>query len=199
MRLYLIRHGEITGAHTRRYNGHRDVELSENGRIQIERLAEYLRERVEIDAFYSSDLKRSIDSARIIADRYQSRPIAIPDIRERNFGEWEGMTFDEICEKYPNAFYSWAKDPLNYSPIGGESTIEVRDRIMPVIEELSKKHRSDTIAIVGHGGINRIIICELLGIPLKNIFRIEQDFGALNIIDFFENINIVKLVNLTLE
>lgn len=143
---------------------------------------------------YCSDLKRAVQSAEIIATPLDLEPIALCELRERNFGEWEGMTFDEIEKRYPEEFRAWMKDPLRFSPPGGESTVEVRDRAMRAIEKIVNQG-SVNIAIVAHGGINRIILCELLGMPLENIFRIEQDFGALNIIEFHDGYPVVKLLN----
>lgn len=199
MELYLIRHGEIMGAQKRKYNGHRDVPLSDNGKVQLGCVAEFLKEKAALNAIYASDLSRSIESARIIGEPQSLQPLLMPAFRERSFGQWEGMTFDEIAAQNPDAFYAWARDPLNFSPVGGESTASVRNRVMPAFEELRAKHDGHKIAIVAHGGVNRIILCELLGVPLQNIFRIEQDFGALNIIEFLKDMPVVKKLNFVVE
>ena len=95
-------------------------------------------------------------------------------------------SFDEIKEEYPDAFTAWAENPLKFSPMEGESTLDVKGRALRVFNEITEKHNGDSIAIVAHGGINRVILCELLGIPLENIFRIEQDFAALNVIELWD-------------
>ncbi len=199
-RLYLIRHGETEGADKKRYKGHIDVPLSENGIKQMERLAEYISAKAtsKLSVVYCSDLSRAIKSAEIIAEPHSIKPVVFKDLRERNFGIWEGMTFDEIKEKYPEEFNVWANNPLKFSPMQGESTIEVKERALKVFSEIIEKHKGQCIAIVAHGGINRIILCHLLGIPLENIFRIEQDFAAVNIIEFYDEYPTVKLINFTL-
>jgi len=116
-------------------------------------------------------------------------------LRERNFGLWEGMSFDEIREKYPLEFDAWADNPLEFSPMEGESTLAMRDRVIQAMKEIMGNHNKENIAIVAHGGVNRIILCHLLGIPLGNIFRIEQDYGALNIIEFWDKGPVIKLLN----
>jgi alpha-ribazole phosphatase len=258
-RLYLIRHGETEGGGVKRYKGAIDVPLSEKGMKQMERVSEYIVELFQnsstfygskqsnppappvihptpplekgglMKAVYCSDLKRAIKSAEIIAEPYRLNPVKIPDLRERNFGIWEGMSFDEIREKYPSEFESWANNPLKYSPTGGESTIEVRDRVIKALDKILNNHnsqnteytppthpspsrgegkggggspgpgvcalKSEHITIVAHGGVNRIILCHLLGIPLENIFRIEQDCAALNVIEFWDKYPVVKLIN----
>ncbi|MBI5098413.1 MAG: alpha-ribazole phosphatase [Nitrospirae bacterium] len=207
--LYLIRHGETEGAETRRYKGHIDVPMSENGIRQMERVAEYLSAEVqklgsaevtsELSVIYCSDLNRAVKSAGIIAEPHGLKPIIMPELRERNFGIWEGMSFDEIKDKYPNEFNAWADNPLKFSPMQGESTIEVRDRALKAFDKITVQHNGHNIAIVSHGGINRIMLCELLGIPLENIFRVEQDYGCINVVELWDNYPVVKLINGRIE
>ena len=191
-KIYLIRHGETEGADARRYKGHIDVPLSENGIEQVRRLSQYLSRNPEsgtrnpVQAVYTSTLSRAVKSAEIIAEPYGLKPVVVEDLKERGFGVWEGMSFDEIKEQYPDAFTAWAENPLKFSPMEGESTLDVKDRALRVFNEITEKHNGDSIAIVAHGGINRVILCELLGIPLENIFRIEQDFAALNVIELWD-------------
>jgi len=202
---YLIRHGETEGGGIKRYKGHIDVPLSENGIRQMRRLSVFISAEVQkcgsasLTAIYCSDLSRAIKSAEIIAEPFGLKPIIMPDLRERSFGLWEGMSFDEIREKYPEEFKAWAGNPLKYSPIGGESTMEVKDRVINALKKILKNtgHRIHNIAIVSHGGVNRIILCHVLGIPLENIFRIEQDYGALNIVEFYDEYPVIKLMNYT--
>lgn len=206
--LYLIRHGETKGAEQRRYKGAIDVPLSEIGVRQMEQVSKYIylnteynqnteyRTRdTELNAVYCSDLSRAIRSAEIVAEPHSLKPIIVPSLRERNFGIWEGMSFDKIKEKYPEEFEAWAGNPLKFSPMGGESTLEVRERVIKALDEIIGSHEEGRISIVAHGGVNRIILCHFLGIPLENIFRIEQDYGALNIIEFWDKYPVVKLLN----
>ena len=211
--LYLIRHGETEGAEKRRYKGTTDVPLSENGIRQMEQLSAYIVKEIKncsnppsppllkggkgglLDAVYCSDLKRAIKSAELIAEPHSINPIIVPSLRERNFGIWEGMSFDEIKEKYPEKFDAWAGNPLKFSPMGGESTLEVKSRVMKALDEIIRNHNGKHFAIVAHGGVNRIILSHWLGIPLENIFRIEQDYGALNIVEFWDRYPVVKLIN----
>jgi alpha-ribazole phosphatase len=208
--LYLIRHGETEGAEIRRYKGTLDVPLSEKGMKQVERVSEHILKLMStiqkeedalpvyernLAAVYSSDLSRALKSAEIIARPHSLRPIAVPSLRERNFGLWEGMSFEEIKEKYHEEFKAWAGNPMEFSPVNGESTLEVRDRVMDAFEKIVQAHPGGRVAIVAHGGVNRIILCHILGIPLENIFRVEQDFAALNIIEFWDRYPVVKLMN----
>jgi broad specificity phosphatase PhoE len=223
--LYLVRHGETEGSETKRYKGSIDVSLSEKGIGQIKGSSAFIRDHLEktassrhlsylkdihasagegssahpadsrLEAVYCSDLSRAVRSAGIIAEPYGVKPVETPALRERSFGIWEGMTFNEIKEKYPAEFEAWAGNPLRYSPIEGESTLGVRDRILPSLTGILDSHRGENIAIVAHGGVNRIILCHFLGIPLENIFRVEQDYAAVNIIEIWDKYPVVKLLN----
>ena len=197
--LYLIRHGETEGGEVRRYKGTIDVPLSEKGVSQMEQISKYIVEKGGreglMSAVYCSDLTRAIRSAEIVAEPHSLKPVIISSLRERNFGLWEGMSFDEIMEKYPLEFDAWAGNPLKFSPMEGESTLAMRDRVIQAMSEIMENHNKENIAIVAHGGVNRIILCHILGIPLENIFRIEQDYGALNIIEFWDKYPVVKLLN----
>jgi alpha-ribazole phosphatase len=204
--LYLVRHGETEGAEVKRYKGSIDVPLSEKGERQIEQVSAFILKDLQKrsdppsppafpGAVYCSDLRRAIRSAEIIAKPYSLDPVIVPSLRERNFGIWEGMSFDEIREKYPEEFDAWAGNPLQFSPMQGESTIAMKERVIDAFEKIIGKHKGDSIAIVSHGGVNRIILCHTLGISLENIFRVEQDYAALNIIEFWERYPVVKLMN----
>jgi alpha-ribazole phosphatase len=148
-----------------------------------------------LNAVYCSDLSRAVRSAEIIAEPYGLAPVKIPELRERSFGVWEGMTFTEIKERYPGEFEAWADNPVAHSPVGGESTLEVKERVVKALEEILNRHIGDNVAIVAHGGVNRILICHVLGTPIENIFRIEQDYGAVNVIEFWNKYPVVKLLN----
>ncbi|MCX8030151.1 MAG: histidine phosphatase family protein [Thermodesulfovibrionales bacterium] len=219
--LYLIRHGATAGDDVKRYKGSIDVPLSERGVEQINRSLNFIQEHSKktvlhrqqnylvdihggqtngdgtLKAVYCSPLSRAVKSAEIIANHYGIRPIEVADLTERNFGSWEGMTYLEIKEKFPEEFSKWASNPLKYCPPGGESTIEVRDRVIKAIENIVNIHKvkGDNIAVVAHGGVNRIILCYFMGVPLENIFRIEQDHASVNIIEFWDRYPVIKLVN----
>lgn len=154
-----------------------------------------VQKRNALDAVYSSDLQRAIKSAEIFAKPFGLMPEIVPALRERHFGIWEGMSFSEIKKKYPDGFSAWAKDPLANSPIGGETTLQVKERVIPALKEIISRHAGRQLAVVSHGGVIRVALCHFLGMPLSNIFRIEQDTAAVNIIEFWEAYPVVKLIN----
>lgn len=198
--LYLIRHGETEGSHERRYKGTIDVPLSERGRRQAEATGGYMKRMgLRPETVYSSPLVRAHGSAELVAGHFALEPKVVPELRERDFGVWEGMTFDEINHRWPEAFGSWADNPLKFSPMNGESTLEVRDRIVPVIDRLVRDAEHESIAVVAHGGVNRVVLCHYTGVPLENIFRVEQGFACLNVIRFYDGLPVLDLMNYTPE
>jgi len=194
-RVYLMRHGEVANGAERRYNGHIDVDITENGVQQMHRLAGLLAGKV-LSAVYSSDLIRSVKGARIIADKAGISPTSFEVLRERSVGAWEGLTAEEIKERFPEEYHLWRADLLNYRPPGGECLLDVKNRILPAYKRIVGSHPDGSIALLLHGGVNRIILADALGMEIANLFRIDQAFGAMNIIDYFEDgIAVVRLVN----
>ena len=194
--LYLIRHGETEGSEIKRYKGSIDVPLSERGIAQIRSASVFINSS-KLSAVYCSPLSRALKSAEIIAEPHGLNPLIMHGLRERSFGVWEGMLFDEIKKQYPDEFKAWADNPLRFSPVGGENTLEVRDRALQSLDKILKKHNGESISIVAHGGVNRVILCDIMGIPFENLFRIEQDFAAVNVIEFWDTYPVVKGLNLT--
>jgi alpha-ribazole phosphatase len=194
-RVYLMRHGEVDNGLEKRYNGHIDVDITEKGIEQMHRLAGLLDGK-PVKAVYSSDLIRSVKGARIVSARLGLEHTPVRTLRERSVGQWEGMTAEEIKLRYPEEFKAWRTDLLNYRPPEGECLQDVRDRILPEYKRIVASHPAEEIAMLLHGGVNRIILADALGLDPLNLFRIDQAFGALNIIDHFDDgMTVVKLMN----
>lgn len=197
--IYLLRHGETEGA-KKVYKGHIDVPLSRDGEAQIEKVASFLKKYVKKynlkpEIIYSSPLKRAFVSAEILGKTLSLKVKSEEILKERSFGKWEGLSINEIVSLYPDDFERWRLNPARFSPPEGESTLEVSKRASEALRRIIKAHKDSQIFITAHGGINRVILCNILGMPLENIFRIEQDFACVNIIEFYENQPVVKLIN----
>ena len=194
-RIYLVRHGQVKGYEKIPICGHTDVDLTETGVLQLEKMAERLR-LVEPGAIFASDLKRAVNGARQIA-RYHNVPVHfLPELREMYFGDWEGRSLGEIIRNYPEELEKRTKDPSHYAcPGGGESIFRLSDRIMPVFERICAEEAGKDIVIVAHGGVNRVILSHALGLDLSRIFNVQQDYGCLNIVDYFPDSVMVKLIN----
>lgn len=194
-KVYLMRHGEVANHGEKRYNGHIDVDITENGVQQMYRLAGLL-EGKNIVAIYSSDLLRSAKGAEIISRRIGKSYTPLRELRERSLGAWEGLTAEEINMRFPDEYLLWRADLLNYRPPGGECLLDVRNRILPVFRNLVLSHPGQDIAMLLHGGVNRVILADALGLDVRNLFRVDQAYGALNVIDYFDDdMAVVRLLN----
>lgn len=193
-RLYLVRHGQVADGHTDRYHGHNDIGLSPQGERQLERLAADLA-AVPLVAVYSSDLTRSRQGAEILCQGRSLKPEAVPQFREIHFGIWEGLTFSEIAARYPQELQARLRDLAAYRIPGGESLLDVRQRVMPKLKEILARHEGQAVALVAHAGVNRVILAEALGLPLAHLFRLDQAYGCLNIIDYLPDFTVVRLLN----
>lgn len=193
-RLYLARHGQICGFERMTTNGHTDVDITETGVIQMNSLAERLR-LVEINAIYATGLKRTEKGARIIG-QYHTVPIKTkPELKEIFFGDWEGMPLEEIERAYPGELDKRYADIAGYRPPNGENMADVSKRVLGCLKEILSEEAGKNILIVAHGGVNRLIICDALGLPVKSLFNIQQDYGCLNIIEYYPENRLVRLVN----
>ncbi len=194
--LVLVRHGETEWNRSSRYQGVMDIELNRKGKTQAEKLYNYLKKE-EFDAIYSSTLKRAYHTIKDIADYQNKDVITIADLMEINFGDWEGLTFSEIEEDYPELAEKWATDPTCCKPPEGEHIKEVEERVGKTIDRIIDKNADNKILIATHGGVVRIIIAYLLELPLSRIFSIEVDNVSISRIKFYKHYPVLKLLNST--
>ena len=194
-RIHLIRHGQVAGYDQPRYNGQTDVALTDVGMEQYHLLKERLA-GTKISACYTSDLSRCTIGAGIICEQLGIEPVARRELRELNIGIWEGMTWQEITERWPVEWQARLADLVNYRVPQGENLLDVQSRVMPVIAEIIERHKGQEILVVGHGGVNRVVLLNVIGAPLDGVFNIEQNYGCYNIIDYYaDGRATVKLLN----
>jgi alpha-ribazole phosphatase len=193
-RLYLVRHGQVADGHTHRYHGHNDVGLSPAGERQLERLAAQLKNE-PLAGVYASDLTRALKGAEIICRGRDLTPQPFAEFREVNFGSWEGLSFAEIMAQYPAELEERFRDLTNFRIPGGESLKDVKARALPKLRELLSRHAGAAFLVVAHAGINRVILSDALGLTLDNLFRLDQNYGCLNIVDYFPDLSVVRLIN----
>jgi phosphoserine phosphatase len=179
--IYLVRHGEVLHAETRRFIGHLDVPLSARGERQCAVQANALRE-VELAAIFSSDLVRARRSAEIIAAPHGLTPLELPALREMSMGRWDGLTAKEIERQEPDAFSDWMARVGEFPFPEGESVPNLLERAWPAFESIASRYAGRAIAIVAHGGTNRALLCRALGLPLARLLGFGQDYGALSVL-----------------
>jgi probable phosphoglycerate mutase len=152
-RIIAVRHGETAWNVDARIQGQLDIQLNETGRWQARRVGRALAAE-ELIAVYSSDLGRAHETARAIAEASRIAVVAHPGLRERRFGMFEGKTFDEIHEAWPDHAQNWKKRIPDWEPPqGGESLLQLRERVARTVSDLAARHRGQQIAVVAHGGV----------------------------------------------
>ena len=191
--VWLIRHGLTVGG-TGRCCGRYDVRLSTDGLQQANAIGSRLA-REPVSQVYSSDLSRALDTARLIVESHRLPIHTLTDLAEINFGDLDGLTFTEIQERYAGILESWMTRPtLTHFP-NGESFAQMRARVLAAFELILSRHSRETIVIVTHAGVIRLVLAAALSIPDDRIFRLAQDYGAINRIKYFDDGPIVELMN----
>lgn len=182
MSIYIVRHGETDWNREGIYQGQTDTPLNENGR-QTARELGCILSRIKFTTIYSSDLLRARETAEII-NSFLNVPIYYTqDLRELNFGDWTGISIWEMEEKDPELFKKWQEDPWNISPPGGETFRELTERVIRVLEEITKRHKGENILVVSHAGPIKAIIFGLLSATGKAYWNIKISHSTVVIID----------------
>ena len=183
-RILLVRHGATVFSAEERFAGSSDIDLSNAGRELARRLADRLA-KVRIDAFYCSDMKRTIQTATYVAQAHGRTPLTDPGLREIDHGKWEGMIHTDVEKRFAPDYAAWAADPFNTAPTGGETGLHVLSRAMPALTRIVVEHQGQTVFVAGHKATNRILLCALLGVdPREYRERLAQDLACLNVLDF---------------
>lgn len=169
-KLILIRHGETDWNAQRRYQGQSDVPLNDAGHRQAAALAQRL-EGVDISAIYSSDLRRARQTASEIASLHPLPVRDEPRLKEISFGRWEGLTYGEIQERWPEEMAAWFADPIQVTPPGGETLAQVAGRVKAALDDIVRTNAGGTVAIVAHGGTLRVLLCAAIEIDPRAQWR----------------------------
>jgi len=179
-RIIAVRHGETAWNVDARIQGQLDIGLNDTGRWQARRVGEALAAE-EITAVYSSDLGRAHQTAQSISEVKGVPVIADEGLRERSFGIFEGKTFDEIHETWPDHAHNWRKRiPEWQPPDGGESLLELRERVTRTMRELAARHPGEQIVIVAHGGVLDALYRIATGQEVNSPRTWELPNGAIN-------------------
>jgi broad specificity phosphatase PhoE len=183
-RLYLIRHGATELSLEDRFAGNTDVDLSAEGRWQAERLAARLADD-RITAIYCSPMRRTMETARIVAGPHHLVLNMRDELREIHHGRWETLRRAEVEAQFPDEYAAWQEDPYTFAPQGGESGLSVMARALPVIRDIVTGHTDQNVALVSHKATIRLLISSLLGFDARGYRdRLDQSPACLNILDF---------------
>ena len=187
LRLLLVRHGESVWNEEERIQGQQDIPLSENGRRQAMALGERLRD-VKIDACFSSPLKRATETAELILKASgNSLPIVtLPELMERNFGEWEGKCVADLKVESADDFARWVAAHYLPAPPKGESIEELLKRVKKGLERILAEVSDGTVLVVGHSGSVKAAVCVLFQLPPESFAKLKVDNASLTVLEISE-------------
>ncbi len=196
--IYLVRHGETIWNRSGHYQGVTDVALNERGIEQAKMCALALSD-VPFEKIISSDLQRARITAEEIASYHKNTPFALDSrLQEIDFGAWEGLTYEEISDRWPGYIEKMYEDATNVHIEGGESFVDVQKRAWSAIEDaIVDVKDGGNLLVVCHGGVIRTLICKAIGVNLKHAWNFRQGNTAINIIEYHGNgpFNTIQLLN----
>jgi probable phosphoglycerate mutase len=187
VRVLLIRHGQTEWNRVERYRGQIDVPLNETGRQQAQALARRLASW-SIQAVYAGPLERAVKTAEPIAEVLGLPCQPVAGFLDINYGEWVGLTPAEAALRDPESHDQWLNAPHLVRIPGGESLADIRDRAVAAVDELLDRHAEETIVIVGHQVVNKVVICAVLGLSNASFWRLRQENGCLNILAYHDGL-----------
>ena len=194
--LFLIRHGETKWNRELKFQGHADPGLNERGIEQAQTTAQFFANHC-FDRFYSSDLKRAEQTAEIIAAPHKLPILSLKDLREINYGHWEGQTYRQLWAKDPQGMEKWSNNPLAINPPAGEALDDFQSRVVNSFLSLIKDSAGKKVVVVGHGGTIMVYLAYLLQMPLRLCYRFQLDNLGISRVIFYDQGPIIKMINNT--
>lgn len=194
-RLLLVRHAETKQGH-RRYWGHSQIGLGEEGIVQAKMLRDHLAGE-KIAAIYSSDLQRARRTAEIVASVHAPEVVLCPELRELDFGQIEGMTFEEVDRRCPEALSLWRGGDVDAAAPAGENLRQLASRVQRILERLQRHSPEETILIIAHSGPLRVLLCTWLGIDLERWWQIRLDPASVSLVETYPEGAILCFLNNT--
>ena len=196
-RVVLVRHAATEESARGRCYGRLDVRLSPQGLEQAQALAAALADH-PFAAVYTSPLARALETARPIAAAQGLEPVVHEALAELDFGEVEGLRYDEIEALRPELFRAWMDEPAGVRFPGGEGLADLRARVLPALAEIRARHEREAVAVVAHGGVIRVALAEALGLDAAALFRLDQAEGSVSVVDWLDAVPLLRVANATL-
>jgi broad specificity phosphatase PhoE len=195
-RICLIRHGEVEQRYHRVFGGRIDMELSPIGHQQAEALAKYL-DRLPFSAIYASPMKRVRQTLQQLLARQDKAPVYLEELREVDFGSWTGLAWEEIDARFGVSAFQWLAQLERGSIHQAEPVPAFRRRIELALERVLKDCPGQTVALVCHGGVIRMILAVLLDLPLRSMAGFDFEYASLTILEWLPGKAEVQLLNFT--
>ena len=180
--IILVRHGETAWNIAEVFRGRIDIKLNKNGIKQAELLAAYLS-KVKVAAIYSSPLKRALKTAEIIADYHKTKVNIASGLIDFNYGEWQGLSHQEVKDRYKELYREWLNHPDRVKMPSGESLNDVSKRVVDAVNTVIKRS-TGTVVLVSHRVVNKVLICALLGLDNSHFWNIKQDTCGITIFSY---------------
>lgn len=197
-RIILVRHGQtawnVGAGSGERFRGRVDLPLDETGLAQAQALAERLADQ-PIAAVYSSPLKRAVETARPTAQRLGLTVQPLPGIMDIHYGDWQGLAHPEVAQAHPDLYRRWLETPHLVKFPHGESLRQVRLRGMATLKEITARHEGQTVLLVAHQVMNKVLVCAMLGLDNSHFWRIRQDNACINVFEHQDGIFTTVLIN----
>lgn len=193
-RLVLIRHGQSTWNQEHRIQGQLDPPLSEQGRRQATLLAARLAGR-RFAGFYASDLKRALETAEIVGEVIGLAPTPLASLREVFLGEWEGLTSEEIAQRYPEAWARWVEEPDWDVVPGGESQAAFDVRVAAAVDDITRRHAHGDVLAVTHGGVIQVALHRVVGTPSRGLFPFRIQNASITLLERRDGRSVIGGVN----
>jgi broad specificity phosphatase PhoE len=193
-RLLLTRHAEVEAGYQGVFGGRIDMELSPRGHEQAATLARYLHAK-PLSAIYASPMKRVQQTLAPLLVNGAPKPIIFPDLREVDFGDWTGLSWDQVQEKFGVSAFSWLEQLECGGIANAESGETLRERVEPCLERVLADHAGQQVAIFCHGGIIRMLLAILLRWPLSSMAMFEIEYASLTQIDWLSQKARLQLLN----
>lgn len=193
-KVYLVRHGQTEWNKKLTFRGRIDIPLNEIGHREAEAISEALKDK-NIEVIYTSPLTRSIETAKPIAKLFHLEIVPIQGLVDISYGDWEGLTFNEVKKRYSDQYKKWEKRPDLVRFPNGETLNEVRDRSFRAFKNIVKENPGKSILIIPHRVINKVLLCAILGLSNSHFWEIKQDTGCVNLIEYSNDRFVLSMMN----
>ena len=195
VRLIIVRHGQTEWNRHERFRGRADVPLNEIGLHQAEAAAQRIGGDWTVQAIYYSDLARTRATALAIAAACHAPASPQPGLLDIDYGEWTGLTPDDVGERSPDLLALWRSEPYRLDIPGGESLARVGERAVACMETLAAQHNGQTIVLVSHLVVCRLLVLAALGLDSSHFLRIQQETATLNVFEWQDGVYTIVSIN----
>jgi probable phosphoglycerate mutase len=185
-RIVLVRHGHVEGIYPPRFRGQTDLPLTSRGTRQAEMTRDLLANLPHPAAAYASPLSRCMTTARMIAQPLSLAVVPMPSFLDIDYGDWQGRSYQEVQQADPKGFARWFDAPHLALIPGGETLLQLAGRVAETMRTIVARHRGETVLLVGHDSVNRVLLLLALDLPLSRLWHLRQEPCAINLVTYHD-------------